>query len=92
VNAKKSSAKQPYQEPDIAKQEANFKQLKELLSDGTIVLKAYVDRCMSLYNSEPNKKYIEELEDTSESDETDDDNDNIDESDLDRGSTSHFTN
>ena len=56
--------------------------MKELLSDGTIVLKAYVDRCVNLYNFEPKKKYIEELEDTSESDATDDDDDNSDESDV----------
>ncbi len=35
-NTKKSSAKQPYQEPEIQKREANFKQLKELLDDGTM--------------------------------------------------------
>ncbi len=87
LNAKKASAKQPYQDPETQKREANFKQLKELLSDGTIILTAYIDRIVHLYQFEPKKKYVEELEDTSDSDDTDDDNDHSDESD-----TEHFQN
>jgi hypothetical protein len=49
-------------------------------------LKAYIDRIANLYQFEPRKKYVEELEDTSESDATDDDDDDSDEIDLETGS------
>jgi hypothetical protein len=43
-------------------------QLKDLLNDGSITLKVYIDRIVDLYRFEPKKKYIEELEDTDDSD------------------------
>ena len=67
-NAKKSTAKPPYKRPDQQKRDANFKQLKYLLNDGSITLKAYIDRIVDLYRFEPKKKYVEELEDTDDSD------------------------
>jgi FtsZ-interacting cell division protein ZipA len=55
---------------------SNFKQLKDLLNDGSINLKVYIDRIVDLYRFEPKKKYIEELEDTDDSDsEIEDDSD-----------------
>ena len=54
----------------------DFKQLKDLLNDGSINLKVYIDRIVDLYRFEPKKKYIEELEDTDDSDsEIEDDSD-----------------
>jgi hypothetical protein len=47
---------------------SNFKQLKDLLNDGSINLKVYIDRIVDLYRFEPKKKYTEELEDTDDSD------------------------
>jgi len=75
-NAKKSTAKPPYKRPDQQKRDANFKQLKDLLNDGSINLKVYIDRIVDLYRFEPKKKYTEELEDTDDSDsEIEDDSD-----------------
>jgi hypothetical protein len=75
-NAKKMTAKPPYKRPDQQKRDANFKQLKDLLNDGSINLKVYIDRIVDLYRFEPKKKYTEELEDTDDSDsEIEDDSD-----------------
>ncbi len=40
----------------------------DLLNDGSITLKVYIDRIVDLYRFEPKKKNIEELENTDDSD------------------------
>ena len=78
-NAKKSTARPPYKAPDQQKRDANFKQLKVLLIDGSISLKVYIDRIVDLYKFEPKKKYVEDLEDTDDSDATEDEDDESEE-------------
>ena len=60
-NAKKSTAKPPYKRPDQQKRDANFKQLKDLLNDGSITLKVYIDRIVDLYRFEPKKNIKKSL-------------------------------
>jgi hypothetical protein len=65
----------------------NFKQLKDLLKDGTISLEVNIDKILDIHKFEPKKKYVELLLDTdvsdSEDDEDDDSGDETDEDDFD---------
>ena len=53
---------------EIQKRDANFKQLKALLIDGSITLNVYLNRIIKLFEFVPRKKYVEELENTDDSD------------------------
>jgi len=76
-NAKKSTAKPPYKRPED--RDTKFKQLKDLLKDGTISLEVYINKILDIHKFEPKKKYVEELVDTDESDATSVDEDTDDE-------------
>jgi hypothetical protein len=74
---KKSTAKPPYKRPED--RDTKFKQLKDLLKDGTISLEVYINKILDIHKFEPKKKYVEELVDTDESDATSVDEDTDDE-------------
>ena len=69
-NAKKENAKAPAQKADVALREANFRQIRRLYRDGKVSYKDYFESILEIQKFEPKKKYIEDLEDTSESDTT----------------------
>jgi hypothetical protein len=79
TNAKKATAKAPYQEPEIQRREANFKLVKSLLQTGGLELKVYLDQVVDLHTFQPKKKYTEDLDDTDISDESDAEDDSDDE-------------
>ena len=78
-NAQKSTAKPPYKKPENRDRDTKFKQLKDLLKDGTISLEIYINKILDIHKFEPKKKYVEELVDTDESDATSVDEDTDDE-------------
>ena len=54
--------------PEDRDRDTKFKQLKDLLKDGTISLEIYINKILDIHKFEPKKKYVEELVDTDESD------------------------
>ena len=55
-NAKKISAKPPHMKPEQLKRNTNLKQLKDLLNEGSITLKVYLDRIIDIHKFEPKKE------------------------------------
>jgi len=90
-NAKKSTAKPPYKRPEDRDRDTKFKQLKDLLKDGTISLEVYINKILDVHKFEPKKKYVEELVDTDESDATSVDEDTDDEESEEEEYESHHT-
>ncbi|CAF1154614.1 unnamed protein product [Brachionus calyciflorus] len=84
-NIDKAHSKTSLYEAEHHKRNSNLKQLKDLLNDGSITLKVYLDRIIDIHKFEPKKKYVTELADTDESD--DEEGEDGDESDEEYGDT-----
>ena len=70
-NAKKSNARAPQRNPDVANRETNFVQLRSLHRQSLITFQVYLSQILDLYSFKPKTKYVEDLLDTDVSDDTD---------------------
>ncbi len=68
-NAKKSNARAPQRNPDVANRETNFVQLRSLHRQSLITFQVYVSQILDLFSFKPKTKYVEDLLDTDSSSE-----------------------
>ena len=68
LNAKKSTARAPLKAIELSTKETNFIQVRYFHRQSMITFVNYLSQIINLYAFVPKKKYVEDLEDTSDSD------------------------
>ena len=67
LNAKKSTARAPLKAIELSTKETNFIQVRYFHRQSMITFVNYLSQIINLYAFVPKKKYVEDLEDTSDS-------------------------